>query len=123
MEVHEDHYGSSSTAFNEASTSEFSAKASDNRPVPVKGVWLRNMKIASDDDQVSDTTSDDPSSKKMLEKNKLKDGLEASLERAPLGDLRKKLLILDINGLLADIQYRIPRGYEADRIAKRAGEG
>jgi len=35
---------------------------------------------------------------------------------------RKKLLILDINGILADIVYPPPRGYKADtKIAGRAG--
>lgn len=40
-----------------------------------------------------------------------------------LGSRRKKLLILDINGLLADIVSPPPREYKADiKIARRAGE-
>ena len=87
-------------------------------------MWQRDLKPTSNDDKISDTKSDDPSSKQIAEKNKkFKDELEAPQERAPLGDLRKKLLILDINGLLADIQSHTPKGSKADkRIAKRAGK-
>ena len=123
LEVHEDHCDALSTV-DDASTGQFAAKVSDNRPASVKGVWQRDLKPTSNDDKISDTKSDDPSSKQIAEKNKkFKDELEAPQERAPLGDLRKKLLILDINGLLADIQSHTPKGYKVDkRIAKRAGE-
>ncbi|WKA04009.1 hypothetical protein VitviT2T_022076 [Vitis vinifera] len=121
LEVHEDHCDALSTV-DDASTGQFAAKVSDNRPASVKGVWQRDLKPTSNDDKISDTKSDDPSSKQIAEKNKkFKDELEAPPERAPLGDLRKKLLILDINGLLADIQSHTPKGYKVDkRIAKRA---
>lgn len=122
LEVHEDHCDALSTVVDDASTGQFAAKVSDNRPASVKGVWQRDLKPTSNDDKISDTKSDDPSSKQIAEKNKkFKDELEAPPERAPLGDLRKKLLILDINGLLADIQSHTPKGYKVDkRIAKRA---
>ncbi|KAH1080641.1 hypothetical protein J1N35_020402 [Gossypium stocksii] len=39
----------------------------------------------------------------------------------PVSQLRKKLLVLDVNGLLADIIYRPPKNYKADaHIAGRA---
>lgn len=42
---------------------------------------------------------------------------------APIFHLRKKLLVLDLNGLLADIVSPPPKDYKADiNIARRAGE-
>ncbi|GMY12890.1 hypothetical protein FCV25MIE_08129 [Fagus crenata] len=44
-----------------------------------------------------------------------------SLVRAPVGHLRKKLLILDLNGLLADIVQPAPKNYKPDfKFAGRA---
>uniref|UniRef100_A0A2N9IN16 FCP1 homology domain-containing protein n=1 Tax=Fagus sylvatica TaxID=28930 RepID=A0A2N9IN16_FAGSY len=44
-----------------------------------------------------------------------------SLVRAPVGHLRKKLLILDLNGLLADIVQPAPKNYKPDfKFAERA---
>lgn len=46
-----------------------------------------------------------------------------SIVRAPVCDIEKKLLILDINGLLADIVSPPPKGLASDkRIAGRASE-
>lgn len=42
---------------------------------------------------------------------------------APISRLRKKLLVLDLNGLLADIVSPPPKDYKADKkIARHAGE-
>lgn len=42
---------------------------------------------------------------------------------SPITLLRKKLIVLDINGLLADVVFPIPKDYEATAtIAGRAGE-
>ncbi|KAA3475525.1 putative C-terminal domain small phosphatase [Gossypium australe] len=44
-----------------------------------------------------------------------------TIVRTPVSQLRKKLLVLDVNGLLADIIYRPPKNYKADaHIAGRA---
>ncbi|KAK9267028.1 hypothetical protein L1049_025297 [Liquidambar formosana] len=46
----------------------------------------------------------------------------SSPERALIGHSRKKLLILDVNGLLADIVPYVPDGYKPDiTISKKAG--
>ncbi|CAK9147948.1 unnamed protein product [Ilex paraguariensis] len=42
--------------------------------------------------------------------------LQPSPVRAPTGSFRKKLLVLDVNGLLADIVSYVPYGYKADTI-------
>ncbi|RVW38444.1 hypothetical protein CK203_082376 [Vitis vinifera] len=74
-----------------------------------------SLEVHEDHSDALSTVVDDASTgqfaAKIAEKNKkFKDELEAPQERAPLGDLRKKLLILDINGLLADIQSHTPKG-------------
>ena len=47
----------------------------------------------------------------------------SSVSRAPVNYLRKKLLILDLNGLLADIVSRPPKDRKADKkIANCGGE-
>ncbi|PPD78985.1 hypothetical protein GOBAR_DD24076 [Gossypium barbadense] len=44
-----------------------------------------------------------------------------TIVKTPVSQLRKKLLVLDVNGLLADIIYRSPKNYKADAyIAGRA---
>ncbi|KAK9125363.1 hypothetical protein Scep_014209 [Stephania cephalantha] len=44
----------------------------------------------------------------------------ASIERAPPAIVRKKLLVLDLNGLLVDIVSFVPRGYRSDtRISRK----
>ncbi|MBA0858822.1 hypothetical protein Goshw_000748 [Gossypium schwendimanii] len=44
-----------------------------------------------------------------------------TIVKTPVSQLRKKLLVLDVNGLLADIIYRPPKNYKADaHIAGRA---
>ncbi|KAF9620485.1 hypothetical protein IFM89_013102 [Coptis chinensis] len=45
----------------------------------------------------------------------------ASPERAPISKIKRKLLILDLNGLLVDIVNNLPSGYKADkRISRKA---
>ncbi|MBA0741179.1 hypothetical protein Gogos_014349 [Gossypium gossypioides] len=44
-----------------------------------------------------------------------------TIVKTPVSQLRKKLIVLDVNGLLADIIYRPPKNYKADaHIAGRA---
>lgn len=116
LEVHEECFDALPTAVDDASTG--------CRPASVNKVRKKVLKPIKNDDKISDTKSDDYSSIQIAKKNnEFKDELEASPERVPLGHLRKKLLILDINGLLADIHSRTPKGYKADkRIAKKAGK-
>lgn len=48
---------------------------------------------------------------------------QSSKAQALTGSFRKKLLVLDVNGLLADIVSDVPDGYEADTIiGRKAGE-
>ena len=123
-DVHEDHCDALSTAVDNFSIGDLAAKDLSYIPASVEEVWQRDLKPTSNDDKISYTKYDDYSSKQIGEKSEeFNDELEASPERVPLGHLRKKLLILDINGLLADIQCRTPKGYKADKtIARRAGE-
>ncbi|KAJ0098800.1 hypothetical protein Patl1_21692 [Pistacia atlantica] len=51
----------------------------------------------------------------------LSENFHSSPLKAPINDLRKKLLVLDLNGLLADIVSPPPKNYEADiNISRRA---
>lgn len=46
-----------------------------------------------------------------------------TIVKTPVSQLRKKLLVLDVNGLLADIISRPPKNYKADaHIAGRASK-
>ncbi|OVA15087.1 NLI interacting factor [Macleaya cordata] len=47
--------------------------------------------------------------------------LPASLVRAPISCTRRKLLVLDLNGILVDIVSEVPKGYKAHKqIARKA---
>lgn len=74
--------------------------------------------ILSEADETQDATFTFP-----YKENKLSRISVSSQFSAPIGRLRKKLLVLDLNGVLADIVSPPPKDCKADiNIARRAGE-
>ncbi|XVE86192.1 hypothetical protein DITRI_Ditri18aG0016200 [Diplodiscus trichospermus] len=69
---------------------------------------------------ISTLTLSDEGNSDSFDANETND-VPVAIIKTPVCQLRKKLLVLDLNGLLADIVYHPPKNYTADaRIAGRA---